>query len=164
MSVAERYIITNQTQSPSAFCGRRRTQAPAWSASTTPMRTSVSGTTAASPSRLPQANADCFDIELPEPMIIYSGPCPAFLSFEVFDGLAPNIPLLVNVEYSHGLCELEHPDLGVYGRGETCEEAVVDFLEYLVADYRAYAEESDDRLDSHASALASRYRKLLRRV
>jgi len=68
------------------------------------------------------------------------------------------------MEYRQGMYELEHPELGLYGRGRTSEEAFVDFLEYLAADYRAYAEESEENLDAQGRALADRYRKMLKRV
>jgi len=109
-------------------------------------------------------SVDFFDTEFQEPTNVFSAPLAVFLDFDEFEGLAPRVPLVVTVEYHGGFCELEHPELGLYGRGETCEEAMVDFLEYLAADYRAYAEEAEENLDSQARALAHRYRTILRRV
>lgn len=125
----------------------------------------ASGTTTTLPSRLPDAMADCFDLHTPQFMTGLSvSPIVVLLDFKEFAGLAPIEPLSVTVEFREGLCELEHSELGIYGRGHTCEEAVVDFLEYLAADFRAYAEESDDNLDRQARNLADHYRRSFRRL
>jgi len=79
------------------------------------------------------------------------------------EGHKLTMPLLVSVAYNDGFYEIEHQDFGIFGRGTTCEEAVADLLEYLIADYRAYGEESDDKLDKYAQELARRYRRLFGR-
>jgi hypothetical protein len=72
------------------------------------------------------------------------------------------MPLLVSIEYRDGFYEIEHQELAVFGRGRTTADAVADFLDYLIADYHAYAGESDENMDKYARELARRYRRLFK--
>ena len=117
----------------------------------------AAGTSATYPSRIPPANADFFDTGyiLPQPFRSAA----ALLQAEI-NGQGLRVPLLVWIEYRDGFYEIEHQELAIFGRGRTTAEAVQDFLEYLIADYHAYAEESDQNLDKPAQELARRYRWL----
>ena len=120
----------------------------------------TSGTTSTRLPLLPPPDADCFDRGAGVPMpLVRKAPL-----LHICDrGYVLARPLPVSVEWRGGFCEIEHRELGLFGRGATCAEAVADFVDYLIADYRAYAEQPDDKLDEHALALAERYRTLVRR-
>jgi len=53
----------------------------------------------------------------------------------------------------------ENKEFGVWGIGQTVEEAEADLRDTLQAEYRVYAEEADDNMDKYARELARRYRK-----
>jgi hypothetical protein len=130
-------------------------------ASSSPIRRDKTTTTA--PSLVPYAEADCFDNDYGMPISsVTTAKVP--LMIDEYRGFEFHKPLFVSVEFSDGVCEIEHSGLGLYGRGDTCLEAMEDFLNYLISDYKEYAEESDENLDSHARALAERYRNLLGRL
>jgi len=63
-----------------------------------------------------------------------------------------------------GVCDAGHvvqcSNFQLFGTGRTLKDAIADFCQYLIADYRAYAEADDATLDSHALELARRYRKI----
>lgn len=99
---------------------------------------------------------DCFDSYSELPVTRASEY--AMLVFK-FQGLHSVLPLRVTLECHDGFIEVEHEDLGIFGRGATSSEAFQDFMESLIADYRVYAEEDDNKLDKYALELARRYRQ-----
>jgi len=163
MSVAERFMYTNPDKAfpyqPWASYRINDTDVVGF-----PVSGSSCETTTTAPPRIPVAVVDCFDANYPETQSTLRMPSTVFLQFEEFQGFAPLAPLLVRVEFGDDLCEIEHTELGVYGRGASCGEALVDFLEYLISDYKAYAEEPEENLDSQARALAAQYRGILRKI
>lgn len=114
-------------------------------------------TTATSPRLWPEP-----DVELYDRWPIETIPAPRnapILQVEI-GGRHLAYPLLVSIGYQDGCYEIEHQELALFGRGVSQEEAMRDFLDYLIADYHAYAEEDDANLDDQARELAGRYRKL----
>ncbi len=71
--------------------------------------------------------------------------------------------LFVTVRAEGGLYVVEENELGISGIGPTVSEAVTDFKEFLEVDYRAYINESDERLDAAARRLRERYREMFSR-
>ena len=114
-------------------------------------------TSSTKPRDWPSPDVDRFDREEP---ILADSVQVGMLKFDDYQGLRPVTPLLVSVAYRDGFYEIEHQEFGIFGRGETQPEAVADFLEYLLADYRAYAEEKNENLNEGARALADRYRRM----
>jgi len=104
----------------------------------------------------------CPSSECPECGVSPSTLCtsqPAMLEVSI-DGRPLRAPLLVLLSYRDGYYQIEHEDLGVYGRGRTQGEAVQDLVTFIMADYRQYALASDEELDPVAIGLARRYRRL----
>jgi hypothetical protein len=69
----------------------------------------------------------------------------------------------ISVSYpqeGHRLFGLECKELGIFGAGTELSEAIYDYCQYLIFDYRNYALASDDKLDSEGRKLKRRYLEL----
>ena len=77
-----------------------------------------------------------------------------------FEGRSARRPLRVVVRLSDNLYTVEDEGLGVSGAGLTVEEAVTDFVAFLMFDYHAYVDEPEQNLDTHAQALRVKYQEL----
>ena len=72
-------------------------------------------------------------------------------------------PITLKIDCKKGRCTVTCKQFDVFGVGETITEAFGDFMAFIEADYHAYAEEDENKLDKFAKELADLYRKTFAR-
>jgi|GEM_PF-3707203 len=120
MSAPESYLYTNPDHGTFPYASWNSIRASEKVVTSFPVRRLSGETTTTVPPRISVAEVDCFDTCYIGRQNSPAQPSTVFLDFEEFQGYSPRIPLLVKVEFNDGLCEIEHSELGVFGRGESC--------------------------------------------